>query len=152
MMTEMTVPDTLQSYVHRGVFKSFNAHSDARNFDFVWLNRKRMHLQWNANRNAIVFKDVLADIPARSRHYRELRAYLKGRMSPELPAHRRLDPELYDLICENRKSVVSVGLKVKSGGEEAAVRRLMGMVHEMFLYHHDRWPEYMYETFGSPLE
>lgn len=151
-MEQMTIPDALQTYVQRGIFKSFNAQPDQRKFDFVWLNRKRMHVHWNAGRNAILFKDVLHNIPARSRHYREVRAYLKGRTSPDLPAHRRVDPELFDLVCENHKSVVSVGLRLKSGSQGAAVRRLTALVHELFIYHHDRWPEYMYENFGSPLE
>lgn len=151
-MNAMNVPDVLQHYVQRGIFRHLGPMTAKGTYDFVWLNERRMCLQWNEKRNVIVFKDVLHDVPARSKLYRELRAYLKARSDPELPAHRRIDPEAFDLVCENRASKVSVGLRPKAANEEQGVRKLMSVVHEMFLYLHDRWPEYMYEAFGSPLE
>lgn len=148
----MTVPDVLHAYIQRGIFQNLTPVPDKGVYDFVWLNNQRMRLHWQSNRRTILFRDVLPNVPARSKLYRELRAHLASRSNPDLPAHRRLDSEAFELVCENRKSLVSIGLRLKSGSEEAGTRKLMSVVHETFLFLHDRWPNYMYESFGSPLE
>ncbi len=147
----MSVGDVLSSYVARGVVHNF-ALGERGTYDFVWLNSQKMRLQWRADKRQITFRDALPDVPARSKMYREVRAFLRDRASPALPAHRRIDPAQFEVTCENRGSRVSIGLKLVDASEEEGTRRLMSMIHETFLFLHDRWPNYMYESFGSPLE
>ncbi|WP_108460979.1 hypothetical protein [Devosia naphthalenivorans] len=151
-MIAMTVPEVLQTYVQRGVFQDFRPAADKKMFDFVWLNYQRMRVQWQPAQQTIYFRDVIPNVAARSKMDQEIRAFLRGRTTADLPEHRRVDPDAFDLVCENRKSQMSVGIRLKTGTEEEGTRQLMAVMHETFIFLHQRWPEYMYESFGSPLE
>lgn len=151
-MSTMTVPDVLQGYVTRGLLRNFEASRGGGDFQFTWLNHKPMHLRWTPSAQTIVFKDLAPNIPARSVMYRELRAFLKERTKDDLPAHRRVDPKEFELLCKNRDSTVSIGLKIIGETEEAGMRKLMLLIHEAFLFLHDRWPDYMQEEFGASPE
>jgi hypothetical protein len=153
-METATVPQVLRAYADRGVLRRFQTlgSKPERDFGFLWLNHKPLRLQWKPDEQTIVFKDFASNIPARSAMYREIRAFLEGRTEADLPAHRRVDPAEFELICQNRKSQLSIGLKILNGSEEAATRKLMLVIHETFLFMADQWQDYMHEEFGTSLE
>jgi hypothetical protein len=154
-MALLSVPEVLQGYVDRGLLRDFEAsgvRASGGEFAFRWLNHVPMRLQWKAGGRTITFKDVVPKVPAKSVMYRELREFLKERTSDSLPEHRRVDPAEFELLCQNRLGNVSIGLRVTGGAEEPAVRKLMLVIHEAFLFLHDRWPDYMHEKFGASLE
>jgi hypothetical protein len=148
----MSLPDVLQGYVTRGLLRNFEASRGGGDYGFTWMSHKRMNLRWTPSTQTVSFKDLAPNIPARSVMYRELRAFLKERTEESLPPHRRVDPAEFELLCKNRNSTVSVGLRVTGGTEEEAMRKLMLLIHEAFLFLNDRWPEYMQEEFGASPE
>jgi hypothetical protein len=149
-MTAKTVPGVLQEYADRGLFRNFHADPKKGEFRFIWMGHKPMRLQWRAG--AAIFKDVLPNAPTRGVMYRELREFLKERAAADLPDHRRVDPARLEILCQNRQSQVSVGLRIMGGTEEEAMRKLMLLMHELFLFLNDRWLDYMHEEFGASLE
>ncbi len=146
----MTVEDVLQGYASRGLLRNFQAVSG--DFGFLWMNHKPMRLQWKPQTRTLVFRDVAPNVPSRSPMDREIRAFLSGLASADRPPHRRVDPAQFELFAENRKSQVSIGLRLKDGSEAEAAEKLMLVIHEVFLMLHDRWLEYMHEEFGASLE
>jgi hypothetical protein len=151
-MTPPTVPEVLQAYANRGLFRDFRADPAAGDFDFVWMGHKPMRLRWNAAKRTMMFKDLLPNIPARSEMYGEVRDFLKERTEAGLPDHRRVDPRDFEILCQNRAGQVSIGLRLADGNQEEATNKLMLLVHEAFLMLNDRWLDYMHEEFGASLE
>lgn len=151
-MSSQSVPDVVQAYADRGLFRNFHADLAAGDFRFIWMGHAPMRLQWRPASRTLTFKDVLPNIPPRGGMERELRAFLKDRADPGLPDHRRVDPANFELLCQNRQSQVSIGLRLVGGTEEEAVHKLMLVMHETFLLLHDRWLDYMHEQFGASLE
>ena len=148
----MTVPDVLQAYADRGLFRNFHANLKTGDFGFVWMGHTPMRLKWKAADRTILFKDLLPKVPAKGEMYGELEAFLRGRADADLPDHRRVDVHDYDILCENRRASVSIGLRITNGTEEEAMHKLMLVIHETFLLLHDRWLDYMHEEFGASLE
>jgi hypothetical protein len=151
-METMSVDEVLQGYVTRGLLRNFEASRGGGDYAFTWLSHKPMRLRWTPSTQTIAFKDLAPNMPARSNIYRELRTFLKERTEEDLPPHRRVDPAHFELLCSNRNASVSVGLRVTGGTEEEAMRKLMLLIHEAFLFLNDRWPEYMQEEFGASPE
>lgn len=151
-MTALSVPDVLQAYADRGVFRDFRADPGAGDFGFVWIGHTPMRLQWKRASGTVMFRDLLPNMPARGAMYRELRDFLKSRTAADLPDHRRVDPAQFELLCQNRGGQVSMGLKLLGGAEEDAANKLLLVVHEVFLMMNDRWLDYMHEEFGASLE
>lgn len=140
-------PQALQHYADRGVLTQFSSQSD-RVFRFRWLTLELMEVEWTAAKRTIIFKDLLPNIALHGPIHAELCAFMRSRTSADLPEHRRVDPSAFDLLCRNRRSQVSIGLKVNSSTGDAAVHKLMLIVHEVFLMMNSRWPEYMQQQFG----
>lgn len=155
-MTASTVQDVLQAYANRGVLRNFQAEAggaaDAE-FGFLWMNHKPMRLQWKASSRTLVFRDLAPNVPSRGPMDREIKRFVSGLTSPDLPAHRRVNPADFEIFSENRRSNVSIGLRLAEDVSEAeAAETLMQVAHEVFLFLHDRWLDYMHEEFGASLE
>jgi hypothetical protein len=147
-----TIQAVIQGYSQRGHFRRLSEQRNGTVFEFKWLNDKAMKLTWDPASGTLLFRDVLPNIPARSPLYKELRGFLAEKFDAALPEHRRLDADRVGLVCTNRKSSVSVGLKLRSSDDEYGPRKLVNFVHEMFVYLAEAWPDYMYESFRHPLE
>ena len=94
------------------------------------------------------FPLVLPDVPAGSRMYRDLKEFIKSRHSAELPDHRRIDTGKANVGCYVRSGNVSITLTVRSGDYEYGARKLINLVHEIFLvFLADGYYEYMVEAF-----
>jgi hypothetical protein len=146
------IQNVVQSYTERGQFRHLLEQRDGTVFEFKWLNNQAMKLTWDPGSKTLLFRDILPNIPARSELHKELKKFLMERFDPERPEHRRLDAQRVALVCTNRKSSLSVGLKLASPDDEYGPRKLVNLVHEMFVYLTEAWPDYMYESFRHPLE
>ena len=150
----MTVGTVLRAYADRGVLRDFSAATGkaADDYGFLWMNHMPMRVQWKPALRTIVFRDVAPNVPARGPMNRELKVFLEGLTLADRPPHRRVDPAQFELFCENRRTQVSIGLRIKDAGEAEAMEKLLLVIHETFLYLHDRWPDYMHTEFGASLE
>jgi hypothetical protein len=81
---------------------------------------------------------------------RELKAFLKARQSEEMLEHRRVNPAKARLALGNKRGIISVTVTVKDGDFDYATRKIIHIVHEIFLIFLVDGPyfEYMVEHLG----
>jgi hypothetical protein len=92
------------------------------------------------------FPLVLPEVPPPM--YRQLKEFLDSRKSPNLPDHRRIDPKKATIRPSKRSGNVALTLTVKNGDYEYATRKLIHLVHEIFLvFLHEAHYEYMVKVF-----
>lgn len=147
------VDRTLRGYADRGVFRGFGrsaTSTEREEFSFVWHGSRPLRLV--CDESTLALRDFLPNVPARSELYRALRAYLASRSDVALPAHRRLDPARTAVRLANRGGRVSLGLEVRDGDFDHATRALLMLAHDVWLYLHSDWAEYMWENFDAPQE
>lgn len=147
------VTGILEGYAEKAVFRGFSAHpsSDGKaSYRMVWHHDRPFELSLNVPGKSLRFPAVLPGVPARSDMYRELRAFLKSRQTDEVPQHRRVDPAKARLTVSNQRGVVSLALAVRDGDFDYATRKLIQMVHEIFMVFLVDGPyfEYMVERLG----
>ncbi len=94
------------------------------------------------------FPLVLPDVPADSKMYSDLKAFIKLRQSGELPDHRRIDARKVQVGSYVRSGNVSLILTVRNGDYRYGARKLINLVHEIFLvFLADGYYDYMIEAF-----
>jgi len=148
-----TVAAILEGYAERAVFRGFSAHFQRGGnavFQMVWHYDRPFELLLDAPNKTLTFPTVLPGVPARSQMYRELRAFLKSRTSAETLEHRRIDPAKARLSSANKAGAVSITLKAKNGDFDYATRKIIQIVHEIFMVFLVDGPyyEYMVEQLG----
>ena len=116
----------------------------------VWHYDRPFELSFYASARTLKFPAVLPGVPARSPMYRELRVFLKSRQSDDLPDHRRVNPAKARIASANRRGAVSLTLTVKDGDFEYATRKMIQIVHEIFMIFLVDGPyyEYMVDQLG----
>jgi len=116
----------------------------------VWHYDRPFELSFDASARTLKFPAVLPGVPARSPMYRELRVFLKSRQSDDLPDHRRVNPAKARIASANRRGAVSLTLTVKDGDFEYATRKMIQIVHEIFMIFLVDGPyyEYMVDQLG----
>jgi hypothetical protein len=136
----------LESYARRGVFRSFSqtrADGTQAEFRFDWLWNLPFHLIFDAKRKALVFKNLLPDVPAGSDLNAQLKAYIKTCCSDDLPEHRRLDLKRVAVRYSNLRSRASITFLVKKNEYDYGVRKALHLVNEIFVgFLNVRFPEY----------
>jgi hypothetical protein len=146
------VAETLAGYAKRGVFRGFSEGLDTRGkatFRVVWHRDRVFDLIFDANKNELRFLEVLTGVPAGSTMYRELKQFINARSSDELPEHRRIDGAKAHVRVSNRGGIVAVALAASGGDYEYGVRKLVHLVHEIFMVFliEGRYLDYMVEAF-----
>lgn len=116
----------------------------------VWHYDRPFEIRLDVPGKTLRFAEVLPGVPARSAMYRELRAFLKSRQSPETPEHRRVNPAKARVTLSNPRGAVSLKLTVKDGDFDYAARKIIHLVHEIFMVFLVDGPyyEYMVEQLG----
>jgi hypothetical protein len=145
----------LQAYADRGVFRGFSETKGGRgkqSFEFLWLTPRRMGLSVDTEKGALTFKNLLPQVPVKSALYAELKEFIKQRHDLGLPAHRRVDRKQAEVICCNRRGMVSLTLKVKNNRYAYGVNKLVNLVHELFLHLRATHPDYLAENFDVSQE
>ncbi len=146
-----SVAETLESYAQRGVFKGFSrrpvGHGKAA-FRIAWHRDRVFELIFDLKTGAMRFSTLLPNVPADSTMYRELKEFIKSRHATDLPEHRRIDCDRAQVRAHNRAGDVSLVLRVSDGDFEYGTRKLIHLVHEIFLtFLVDGHLDYMVETF-----
>jgi hypothetical protein len=82
--------------------------------------------------------------------YRELQSFLKSRQSDEVPEHRRVNPAKARLQSKNLRGTVSITVTAKDGDFDYATRKIIHIVHEIFMVFLVDGPyyDYMVEHLG----
>lgn len=116
----------------------------------VWHYDRRFELLLDAREKTLRFPALLPGVPTRSAMYRALQAFVKERRSPDVPEHRRVNPAKARIALANQKSAVSLTLTVKDADFEYAARKIIQVVHEIFLIFlvDGAYYEYMVEHLG----
>ena len=149
------VRERLRAYADRGVFRGFSEQSPVagrHRFRFSWLGTQPLFLHYTPTTGAFVFRNLLPNVASRSPLSRDLRAFVSGRASPRLPAHRRVDRRRARIRCVASRGSASVELVATRNHHEYGVNRVVNLTHETFLYLHTYQPEYMWENFDAPQE
>ena len=145
------VAETLEGYAKRGVFKGFSRGPVSRGkatFRIAWHRDRIFELVLDLKTLSMSFPALLPNVPADSTIYRELKEFIKSRHSVDVPEHRRIDSDRAQVRASNRAGNVSLALRVNDGDFEYATRKLIHLVHEIFLaFLVDGHFEYMVETF-----
>lgn len=146
----------LRRFADRGVFRGFGRRElrgGRFEFRFHWHAPWPHRLLFDPERRTLVLRDLLPDVPYRSRIDREFRAFLAARSGRELPAHRRIDPSRLRLEASNRAGTISVRGSVAEGELRYAANKTVKLLNEIFLgFLAGPYDQYMVEVFGAPEE
>jgi hypothetical protein len=145
------VREQLKHYADRGIFRGFTETGNGA-FKFAWLINQEMELNVDTTTHLLKFKRLLAGVSAGSALYSDLKSFVEHRHDPDLPAHRRIDRKRAEASCANRGGVVSVCLKVKNNQYAYGIKRIVNLVHELFLHLRQNYPDYLAENFDVPCE
>ena len=143
------VAQTLEGYAQRGVFRGFS--QDVRPtkaaFRLLWHRERVFEFAFDPQKNTMCIPLVLPDVPVPM--WQDLQAFIQARKCLTLPDHRRLDPHKVQIEAAHRKGHVSLTLQVLDGDDEYGVRRLIHLVHEIFLTFlmDGRYYDYLVENF-----
>lgn len=145
------VASILEGYAQRGVFRGFSPAEKARQgkavFRLLWHRDRIFEFVFDPSRNSMSFPSVLPNVP--SEMHRDLKRFIESRYSTDLPEHRRIDSDKAQINTSNRKGTVAINLLVLDGDDEYGVRKLIHLVHEIFLTFllDGRYYEYMVDNF-----
>lgn len=110
----------------------------------LWHYDRPFDLQLDAAKKTLFFAAILPGVPIRSPMYRELKAFVKARQSDEMLEHRRVNPTKARVALTNLRGAVSVTLSAKDGDFDYATRKIIQIVHEIFLIFLVDGPYYEY--------
>lgn len=145
------VASILEVYAQRGVFRGFSPAGDVRQgravFRLLWRRDRVFEFVFDPRRNTMRFPLVLPNVTAEM--YRELKGFIKARYAAGLPDHRRIDSQKAQVFAHNRGGNVALSLRVLDGDDEYGARKLIHLVHEIFLTFllDGRYYDYLVENF-----
>jgi hypothetical protein len=130
------VTSILEGYASRGVFAGFRQNKrQARKADFTvqWHFRRVFSIVLDQAKASLTLTGLLPQVSAAPSLRRDIAAFLRHCAAPELPAHRRIEPEKALVTCYVRGDSLSLRVVVQDGDYEYATRRLVHLVNEIFL-------------------
>lgn len=147
------VTGALESYAQRGVFRGFSktgVKNGKATFRMLWHRERFFDLILDARRATIRIPVVLPEVPAQSAMYREFKKYVLGRQVETLPDHRRIDPAKVSVKYRNSRGEIALTFSVLDGDFEYGARKLIHLVHEIYLDFLQDGPyyDYMVEHLG----
>jgi len=126
----------LEGYAKRRVFRGFTRELTGPGkvtFKIVWRQDRVFDLILDPQTATLRFPHLLPNVPADSTMYGEFKAFVQSRHAKTAPAHRGIDRMKARVHCRNQSGNVSLALTVKDGDYEYATRKLIHLVHEIFL-------------------
>jgi hypothetical protein len=143
----------LEGYAERGVFRGFSRGPGSNrkaSFRLLWHRDRLFELILDIDKQTLRFPLVLPHVDPKSTMYRNFKDFVKSRQSEELPEHRRIEAGKARVRSLNRGGSVSLTLEVQDGDYEYGARKLIHLVHEIYLAFLVDGPyyEYMVETLG----
>ena len=144
--------DVLEEYAQRGVFRSFArgpVNKGVATYRMLWHHDRVYELAFDPAKGILRFTGLLPNVPTDAPMYKALRAFIRKRQSDKMPEHRRIDPEKSQVRTYNRGGNVTLTIQSKDGDVEYATRKLINLVHEIFLdFLHSGHYEYLVQSFG----
>ena len=145
------ISSLLESYATRGVFRGFarGAASPSRaTFKITWHRDRLFELTVDTTKRTLRLPSVLPAVSPVM--FRELKAFIASRQSDEVPEHRRTDPARATIQLALRKGEVSLTMTSIDADFDYATRKLISLVHEIYLVflHDGRYYDYLIETFN----
>src|SRR5215831_9073671 len=126
----------LEGYAQRGVFRGFSRGqgSDRKEtFRLLWHRDRLFELILDLDKHTVRFPLVLPEVDPNSAMYQKFKEFLKSRQSDEMPEHRRINTRKARVRSLNRSGSVSLTVDVRDGDYEYGVRKLIHLVHEIFM-------------------
>ena len=120
----------------RGVFRGAAVppiRAGLESYGIVWFRGQTMRLDVDAHRGRVCLQDVLPPIAPRSRIDRDVRNWLRSRESPELPAHRIIDPLQFQTALRRAGGRMQLIVTSRFGEADQATRKLLRLVNELYL-------------------
>ncbi len=151
------VAGILENYARRGVFRGFSPGPISKGkvtYRIVWHFDRVFELTFDIESKKMRFPSVLPKVPAGSRMYQELKEFIKSRHEEGLPEHRGIDRRKAEVRPHNTNGNVSLTLSVKSHDYEYGTRKLVHLVHEVFMtfLRDGSYYEYLVDTFDLTPE
>ena len=152
-----TINDALSHYAARGVFRGFGAlgmKSGKARYRIKWHYESDLILTYDPKTNTIRFPNLFPNVDSDEAMYTALRAYLKKRLDQVLPDHRRIDEARVKVSLTKRNGVASLSFKSLDGDLEYATKKLVHLVHEMFIDFLRDGPyyDYLVAEFGAEAD
>ena len=129
-----TISSAMQEYADRGVFRSFTrlpVRNGVAVFKLVWFHERTFELLVDTGGKKIRVPVLLPRVP--DNLYRDFKEFIRSHQSQSLPDHRRIDKAKVILRCARRQGNVSLALSVKDDNFDYALRRLIHLIHEVFV-------------------
>jgi hypothetical protein len=123
----------IDDLVARGVFRATPLKArtgDLAAWRLTWFGGHQMSVQVAAG--MVRVDDVLPSLPAQSKLYRDLRAWLKAQQAEDLPAHRRLDPQRFALAVRNSGGHIRLSLGSGQEALPALTNRAVQLVNALY--------------------
>jgi hypothetical protein len=149
------IAEILRGYAQRGMFRGFAdkpSRGSTRTFNVVWHYDRQYPLVVDFNFHTLSFPALLPAISARSPMVEQLRAFLRPFSSDELPAHRRVNPDMGRLILKTQKGALTLTMEVKGGHYDYCTRKLVHIAHEIFMVFLWDGPYYEYRVDSLGLD
>ena len=115
----------------------------------LWHRDRFFELIVDTRKRTLHFPVVLPEVPLESDMERDFRGFVAERQTADIPDHRRIDPSKTTMICGNVNGNLSLTAKVENREYEYATRKLINLVHEVYLVflYEGRYYDYLVETF-----
>jgi hypothetical protein len=100
-------------------------------FKLVWFRERVFDLIVDTGKKAVTFPAVLPHVPADI--YADFKAFVRSHHDAGLPDHRRVEKTKARLRCAKNRQGATVGLTVRDGDYDYALRKLIHLIHETFV-------------------
>jgi hypothetical protein len=130
------IATTLEHYAQRGFFRGYSrvGETGARtSYRVRWHHEKFFDIHYDMKTNSIKFAGLLPEVPSDSDMYKAFKKFVKARQVATLPDHRRIDPDKAQVKTLNRNSMVSLSLKILDDDVEYSAKKIVHLVHEVFM-------------------
>lgn len=119
-----------------------------------WHYESDLILTFDPKTNTLRFPVLFPGVDEAPAMYKALRAYVKRRQSQDLPEHRRIDENRIKVSLSKRNGVVSLSFKSLDGDIAYATKKLVHLVHELFIDFLRDGPyyDYLVDEFGAEAD
>ncbi len=131
-----TVVEVLRGYAERGLFAGVSpgeTRRGRRHFRVRWHHQRNYAFVLDPAAGTLSFPQLLPGIPAGSAMARELREFVGRFNDGAMPEHRRIDPAMGRLSFRIHKGSAALTMAVRDDHYEYCTRRLIHVVHEVFM-------------------